>query len=191
MHIEALIQYLMSSNHILFQIILGVIIADIISGFIHFAQDNIGSEKVPIWGKIVEDGRKHHEDPTAFTRSSVWERSKYAFIGSGLLYQLSDFIIGPTIWGISATIAGAFMIEIQVWAHRDKESTPRVIQALQWLGIMQSPRKHEPHHYQNEDGSPKQIAYCIITDWINPIFDYFEFWVHFHRWTARFHRKVD
>lgn len=177
--------------NLLLQVLIGVIVADIISGFIHFAQDNIGSEKTPVWGEIVKDGRKHHDEPLAFTRSSVWNRSKYAFIGSAIIFLISHFTLGPTIWGISATIAGAVMIEIQVWAHREKESTPRVIQALQWLGLMQSPRQHEPHHYQNADGSAKQMAYCIITDWINPILDYFDFWVHFHRWTARYHRPVD
>lgn len=180
----------MFTIYVIAQIIFGILLADLISGFIHFAQDNLGSSETPIFGSIIHDGRSHHRDPDAFLRSRPLDRSSKAIGLSMFAGGILALIFGPQIWVISATLAGALMIEIQVLAHRPKYKIPKWAQVLQWIGIIQRGSQHSAHHAGDgdiaDDGPyipPVIKCYCVITNWLNPILDRTQLWPWLYRIT--------
>lgn len=152
-----------------FEILLGVLVADLASAFVHWGQDNLGSKDTPFVGHIIDAGVGHHEDPEKFLHSSFWYRSRDALIGSLIVLIFGLYFFGPSVFLFSICIAGAYMIEIQVWAHT--EDRPFWVRFMQRVGLFQSNAQHASHHDIDDTRT-----YAIITSWLNPLLDRSGIW---------------
>lgn len=155
------------------QLLLGWLLADFLSGVLHWAEDRFGPgrEGWPLIGRhVFAPNLLHHSDPTAFLESGFIGRNWTTWAVALPIAALLVLAFGPQPWIFSAAIAGGLANEIHAWAHR-KTMAPRWALALQKIGLMQSPRHHAVHHVPHH-----RRHYCIISDWLNPVLDHFEFW---------------
>jgi len=160
-----------------FTAVTGYLIADFISGLVHWAGDTLGDESTPILGKnFVTPFRYHHIDPKDITRHDFIETN-----GNNCIVVLaplaSAYLLLPeeTSFGFfSATLmgfVGLFIVatnQFHKWAHAD--APPRLAVALQRCGLILSTDHHDVHHTR-----PHDKHYCITVGWMNPVLNRLRF----------------
>jgi len=77
--------------------------------------------------------------------------------------------------------------QIHKWSQRTRRENGRIISLLQDLRLVQTPQHHAIHH-----ADPKNVHYCPVTNFLNPILDRARFWDALE-WllarTVRLHRR--
>ncbi len=157
----------MSIYEIIVQVFLGVVLADIASGFVHWFEDTYGNPKWPIIGKwVIEPNIVHHEDPLRFTKGPFLRRNQAVF-GIALvfagLFALTDSL---NVLTVTFLIAGSYANEAHRWAHLPTHAVPKAIRALQHVGLLQSAQHHWAHHRKGFN-----THYCSLTNMMNPFLD--------------------
>lgn len=161
----------MTLLHIIAQLLLGWLIADLLSGFFHWLEDRVLWSDMPLLGRfVVEPNRLHHENPSAFVSSSLIERNWTAWTLAAVLSLAWFAIAGPSWIWLGALAGGLVATEIHVRAHRPIVKGS-LFSALQEVGIIQSARQHGAHH-----GGAMDRRYCVLTDWLNPLLDWARLW---------------
>ena len=158
---------------LLVEFIVAVLIADLITGVVHWWEDTYGNPNWPLAGKyIVEPNLLHHQNPRELAMKryfALCDSSLYfAVILIGvpwLLFDWHPFLYVATI-GISSQAN-----QVHSWAHRTEQENGKVIRILQRIGIIQSRRHHGLHHK-----SPYMERYCILTNALNPVLDRLGVW---------------
>lgn len=153
--------------------LLGLLLADFMSGFVHWMFDTWGSVDTPIFGRLaIRTFRHHHVDKKAITRHDFIETNGHNFglglpwmIGTALYLEpetatLFDMFIAMSLLGM--VIFTSFTSQIHKWAHQDAESVPRVVRLLQRARLVLSPDHHDVHH-----SAPYNRNYCITVGWLN------------------------
>ena len=151
----------------------GYLVADFLSGFVHWAGDTIGDQNTPVFGpNFVTPFRYHHVDPKDITRHDFIETNGNNCIvvapmlallllvspkASGWFFYLCA-VMTFTSWFVFCTN------QFHKWAHEDKPM--RWVRALQRAGLILSPEHHAIHH-----ASPQDKSYCITVGWMNPVLD--------------------
>ncbi|MCA9586990.1 MAG: fatty acid desaturase family protein [Myxococcales bacterium] len=151
--------------------LVGILTADFVSGFVHWAFDTWGSVDTPVFGRLaIRTFRHHHVDQKAITRHDFIETNGHNFglstiLGvTGLLTVQSETatMVG-TFVGMSL-IAGIFFValtsQVHKWAHMDHP--PAVVAFLQRTRLVLSPEHHSLHH-----SAPYNRNYCITVGWMN------------------------
>jgi hypothetical protein len=176
----------------------GILLADFISGLIHWAADTWGTVEWPIVGNtFIRSFREHHVDPSAMTKHDFIETNGdncliatvfcliphigcshniiTLFSGAAVASNAmaSDQIFSMFMWTFLAIFA-SLTNQFHKWAHMYKP--PVFVQYLQYFQIILSRRNHNVHHK-----SPFDRNYCITTGWLNPIFEYIGFWRHLEK----------
>jgi ubiquitin-conjugating enzyme E2 variant len=162
-------------NHalnILLQIVLTVLIADFVSGFVHWLEDAYGREEFPITGRLItKPNILHHHNPRHFTRNSWWHSSWDLTCVSALII-IGAWALGHLTWHVWLFAAlGANANQIHKWAHRTPQENGWIVSLLQRSRLVQSSRHHARHH-----SDPKNSHYCVLTDFLNPLLDGVGFW---------------
>jgi sterol desaturase/sphingolipid hydroxylase (fatty acid hydroxylase superfamily) len=154
------------------EIILGWLLADLLTAFFHWWEDRVGNPNWRIIGPwLILPNRLHHDDPLAFIRGKTfWDRNRATFIAAGSVGGLLCWLLGPSIWLASTVIGASLSNEIHRYAHEPK-AAGKWIKVLQEIGAFQSPKQHAKHHRPPQDAN-----YCVVTDWLNPIFQTIGFW---------------
>lgn len=159
---------------IVWNIVLGILVADLVSGLFHWWEDAYGN---PTWkflgvGKyIVTPNLIHHSDPRAFLKNSYWVRNNTTFIADIFLGLVAYVTIGIHWWVIVALLFLSQMNEIHAIAHRTDKENGKFLIFLQRLGIIQSKKHHGWHHV-----TPFENHYCILTEYLNPVLNKIYFW---------------
>jgi hypothetical protein len=170
----------------------GYLIADFVSGAVHWLADNFGHEKMPIVGpNLIRPFREHHVDPRAITRHDFietngnnclvcwpWLVGFYFFLPPGESLLALAFISTWLVFNV-----GIFMTnQFHKWSHL--EQVPAWIATLQRWRLVLSPDHHDIHHT-----APFEKYYCITTGWLNPLLcDRLRFFQRLEtmiRWTLR------
>lgn len=152
--------------------LIGILMADFTSGFVHWMFDSWGNLDTPIVGKLaIRTFRHHHVDQKAITTHDFIETNGHnisltvIYSAAGLLVfrtaekvTLFDVFVGMSL--VWATMFTAFTSQIHKWSHMD--SPPRIVVLLQRLRIILSPDHHALHHAQ-----PYNRNYCITVGWMN------------------------
>lgn len=170
----------------LLAVLAGWLLADFLSGLLHWLEDRIAGDRWPILGPLVfAPNRLHHEQPLAFTRASFAARNGTSIVAALILFATiaTTLVLMPAmavpglVWVllISATIAGALANQIHYWAHMPHRA-PGIVQALQTIGLCQSRWHHARHH-----APPQRERYCILTNWLNPWLDQCSIWAMLER----------
>lgn len=145
--------------NLILQIIIGLLLADLISGIIHWAQDKYGNPDWPIVGPIFADVQMHHEKPLKFLDNSFLKRNGVTAIVSITLFSILVGLFGFHLFLLVAALIGAFANEIHAYAHR--KDNPKWVTYLQRFGILLSPMSHAKHHKDFNQN------YFAITSWLN------------------------
>jgi plasmanylethanolamine desaturase len=150
--------------------LLGYLVADLLSGLVHWIFDTWWTETTPVIGQsFVRPFREHHTDPESITRHDWVETNGNNSLASlpilvvACVQQLSttrglfvSMFMLSTALGILATN------QFHKWAH---ESDPgRVVRLLQRWHLILPADHHRLHHT-----SPYDTHYCITTGWFNGI----------------------
>lgn len=157
---------------ILLQIVGVVLLADFVSGILHWLEDTYGSEKTPLLGRIVvKPNVIHHHQPREFTKSPFWRRNSVTMILAAIILALGTAFLGAS-WQLYLFCAlAAVSNEMHCWTHRSPEENGWFINLLHRCRILQTPAHHAVHHTD-----PKNRAYCVLTNYVNPLLDRMEFW---------------
>lgn len=147
-----------------------ILIADFITGLIHWIEDTYGVPTWPLLGEaVIEPNILHHSHPIAFTMGSVLYRN-YQVFALGAAAVIVCYAAGWLTWQVCLTITLASMgNEIHAWAH--KRPRWRVLRLLQDMKLVVSPEQHAKHHRP-----PYNTNFCTITNWLNPLLDAVRFW---------------
>lgn len=149
-----------------------VVLADFVSGFVHWAEDTFGTEETPIIGKwIVVPNVLHHEFPSAFTKKN-WVQSSWDLLLVSIIILIVSWAFGFLTWYVWLfCILEANANQIHKYAHLPQKSIPIFVRVLQKLRLLQNAKDHAIHHR-----GEKNTAYCVITPYLNPVLDMLGFW---------------
>ena len=161
----------MPSAWVAVQLFAGWMAADFLSGVFHWAEDRYGSPRWPVFGGAIRDTIRHHRKPRGFLSKPVLARSWRVFLIAGL--GLSAFILLGWLNAFTLTlvIAAGLANEIHAAAHSTPGENGRLVTTLQRLGVIQSHAHHAAHHR-----GLKNVNYCTVTNWLNPILERMRFW---------------
>jgi ubiquitin-conjugating enzyme E2 variant len=153
----------------------GYVMADLLTGFVHWFCDTFFEETTPIIGPhLIASFREHHRDPLLMTRHGFLELTGSSFRGLAP-------VLGAYLWlGSAAPVwvdAFAFALGsgavatnlLHRWAH--ESDPPPIARLLQASGLVLTPRRHGRHH-----SPPYAAAYCVTTGWLNPICERLGVW---------------
>ena len=158
------------------EVLLGWLLADLLSGIFHFLEDRYGREDWPVLGKwVIAPNRLHHAQPLAFTRAGFGERNGTTILAAAIVAAPLLLLLGPQIWLLSAAIGGALSNQVHYWAHRPG-AAPALVRLVQRTGLLQGAKHHQLHH-----ATPHDRRYCVLTSWLNPILDRNEVWAKAER----------
>lgn len=158
----------------------GFLLADLISGLVHWLADRFFDPKTPILGPaLIAPFREHHDDALAMTRHDFFEvTGNNALVTLPLGFGLIGSFPSPALtgtpattlsmWLAATTISFAFFIlatnQFHCWAHT--RNPPPMARRLQRSGLILSPAKHARHHRKAHDSD-----YCVTSGWMNPLLD--------------------
>ena len=147
---------------------LGYVLADFISGVVHWAADTWGTPECPIVGQaLIRPFREHHVDQKEITRHDFVETngnncfvSIAPTIGAALIPQQGPIGLFAATLVFSMTLWVLFTNQFHKWAHLD--SPPAAIGWLQRMHLI-LPRDHHAVHH----AAPYAKYYCITVGWLN------------------------
>ena len=152
--------------------LLVLLVADFVSGLVHWAEDTFGDERTPLIGRwIVRPNVLHHEDGRAFVGKS-WLASSWDLAAVGLVVLGAAWSLDLLTWHVGLLVlAGSNANQIHKWSHMSRREAPRLVRLLQRARLLQSPAHHAGHHR-----GEKNRRYCVITELLNPVLDGLGFW---------------
>lgn len=151
-------------------IVAGYLLADLLSGLVHWAFDRLGSETTPFFGpRFVRPFREHHAFPEAILSHGFLETNGNTCLGAiPVLLAVRFLRSDPDAPGQTAVVAlvtftAAFALgtnQFHKWAHA--RSRRGIVAWLQSRKLILSPEQHARHHT-----APFDSDYCITTGWMN------------------------
>lgn len=152
-------------------ILICIIIADFITGLIHWWEDTYGLPSWPILGKaVILPNIEHHKHPGWIgTMSTVISRNYQTVVPALILVIIVTLIYG-WLWPFFLTaILASLGNEVHTWNHRSKNNF--LIKFLQDACIIQTPQQHAKHHK-----APFDKYYCTLTNFTNAVLERINFW---------------
>jgi TMEM189-like protein len=145
---------------------LAPLLADILSGLLHWAADTRGSESTPILGpRFIRPFRVHH-----LNADDILSRPFFDLNGDVALVIVPmlalAFLAPPPLRLFLVALAVCILPTNQIhqWAHRP--DPPRFVRLLQSCRLILPRSEHQLHHTE-----PHRSHYCITTGWANGMFD--------------------
>ncbi|CAA7025312.1 unnamed protein product [Microthlaspi erraticum] len=138
----------------------GYILADLGAGVYHWAIDNYGDESTPLFGTQIEAFQGHHKWPWIIVRQQFAVRLNV--LARTLTFTVLPLVLvfnDPVVHGFVSSFAFCILFSQQfhAWAHETKSKLPRLVVALQDMGLILSRRQHAEHHRAHNS------SYCIMS----------------------------
>lgn len=152
-------------------VIICILIADFLTGLIHWAEDCYCTESIPFIGSpVCKPNIDHHKFPTLMNEVKGFIRHTYQSYIIALMVFGVAYLFGFFSWQLLliGLIAGTGN-QIHSWNHEAKSSY-----FIQWLkdsGLIQSQRQHNIHHIP-----PYDRCYCVLINFNNAWLDRIYFW---------------
>jgi len=161
---------------IILQIIIGFILADIITGAFHWFEDTYIDYclDIPIIDEISKDNELHHFFPRSIISYSYLDNISVSlpiviiifillWFVARWVYKYVYFLIS---FGIFSTVSNIF----HKFSHMRDCETSDLYKVFQNMGILCSHLHHSKHHEYSVD------KYCVISEYNNYILDTIGFW---------------
>ena len=155
----------------------GYLLADLLTGFVHWFCDTFFDETTPAVGPgLIGPFREHHRDPLLMTRHSFLELTGSSFRAMTPLLALfvwrGAWLPLPLTAFVFALATGAVVTNLlHRWAH--DPAPPAFARVLHRLGIVLTPTRHARHH-----APPYAAGYCVTTGLMNPLCERLGIWRH-------------
>ncbi len=150
-------------------LLLGIYLADLMSGILHWAFDTWFDADITFIRRMVLQVREHHIHPQRIFDITFYHDAGTlswiallltapAVLGSllGAVPRAVGFLLVETAVVFSPLLV--FMLVFHKCGHRARN--PAVVRWLQATGLLLSPRHHMQHHGGNHD-----FNYCIVNGW--------------------------
>lgn len=155
---------------------LGYLLADVVSGIVHWLCDTFFHDDTPLIGRaFIQPFREHHSDPMAITRHGFFE------VNGNSCLALLPVVAGVLLFGrpglgeavpalftqsllLSFALATFATNQFHKWAHQQRPAAP--VRWLQASGMILSPAHHGRHHCV-----PYRQSFCITAGWLDPVLD--------------------
>ncbi|MDP1560887.1 MAG: fatty acid desaturase CarF family protein [Pirellulaceae bacterium] len=165
---------------VLFEVLSAWLLADLITGIVHWIQDKYvdHNDSIDFLDSIAEYNELHHQKPTAMIQNSGWTNMQSSFYVSTPV-ALGAWLIGAPLWLWLACFFCGFGNLVHRWAHLPKRRLNWGIRFMQWTGLFISHEHHDRHHRSMEGLVPKHLSgyrFCPMTNWVNPVLDSIRFW---------------
>lgn len=148
-----------------------VLLADFVSGLVHWLEDAYARPGMPVVGAIAEDNLLHHRRPRAFLARNWWQSSRDLLL-IGLLVLWGALLAGHMSgWLLLFVVLTVNANQVHKWAHQGPRENPRLVTLLQRLRLLQTQREHGRHHRGRKDSH-----YCVITNVLNQPLEAIGFW---------------
>ncbi len=149
-----------------------LLLADFVTGVIHWLEDTYGNPNWPIIGKyIIIPNLEHHKNPRSLLSGNYWNRvdtSVYAACSIGILCYLSGYMCWQLFTFLLIASQGN---EFHAIAHRNTDENGYWLTRLQKIGLIQTRKTHGWHHK-----APYETNFCVMTEFLNPILNRINFW---------------
>jgi len=165
-------------------LLLGALVADALTGLVHWACDTWGDERTPWLGPtLIHAFREHHAAPLEMLDSDWTSTNREPGLAAAVALLLLSLPacqraleghVLASAFLCSFVFYGAAANQLHLWAH--DPDAPRLVRWAQRRGLVLSPERHARHHR-----APHTSAYCISTGWLDPLLDRTGFW----RWLER------
>jgi plasmanylethanolamine desaturase len=157
-----------------------VLVADAVSGFVHWAEDAYARKDTPIIGRLIGQANiEHHIKPRAFVARS-YLASSWDLILVSILVVAGAWYVDRLSWPVIVfAIAAANANQIHKWAHSAPHENGRLVTLLQRAKVLQTQRHHGRHHSGNKDS-----YYCSITNLLNPVLERIKLWRGLEKFNA-------
>jgi hypothetical protein len=167
---------------LLIEVLSVLLLADAVSGLVHWAEDSFWNESTPVLGRwIVQPNVVHHRNGAAFVANS-WLESSWDLLGVGILTLLVAWALDCLTWHVWLfVLLGVNANQIHKWNHMPRHRVPLAVRTLRVIGVLQSMKHHANHHR-----GAKNTHYCVITPFLNPLLDRLGFWRFLERMLLRF-----
>jgi hypothetical protein len=169
---------------------LGLLLADFVSGLMHWALDTWFDAETPALGRMVKTVREHHVFP-----DDVFAYKLYHHVGilsASAFAATAPFLVPVLVWVDSPRIPHlllvatllvmslgiVLMFEVHKIGHR--RHRPRL---LRWFGLCHfvlTPEHHLRHHRM-----PYNYNYCLVTGWADLVMNHVDGWRHLERLVTR------
>lgn len=154
------------------------LLADLISGVVHWWEDRYVSASTPLIGSWVgAPNELHHVHQGAFLVGGYWHRNWSTIVPAMVCCALC-LCFEATRWFALAFAFASQGNELHAWAHQ-RGKVSAWVAVLQASGVLLSPRQHAEHHRGDHDR-----AYCSMTGILNPILDSLGVWSRMERCLA-------
>lgn len=157
----------------LLTIILCVLIADFITGIIHWWEDTYGLPTWPIIGPaVIVPNIEHHKHPSWLGTMSTIIGRNYQTVVPAMLFIFFITVLYGWLWPFVLTVILASLgNEVHTWVHRPPSKNNWFINFLHDTEILQSRRQHAQHHKP-----PFDKSFCTLTNFTNAVLDRIYFW---------------
>ncbi len=152
----------------------GFILADFVSGFVHWMADTWGSADMPVLGKtLVRPFREHHVDQKAMTRHDYIETNGANCLVSVPVAAMCTLIplgiegwVGPALFLMVSMGSMIFWVmmtnQFHKWSHLEPSELPAIVRWAQRSHLILPVDHHQRHHT-----APFDTYYCITNGWLN------------------------
>ena len=152
-------------------VLASLLIVDFISGVLHWAEDTWtapgGPELLDRW--IVRDNIEHHRRPGGIRAGDYWGTNRVCIVLAAAVGVVLALFHVHAWQAYLVVVLASQSNQVHLWAHCS--NPPRLVRALQRIGLLQSREQHAEHHRR-----PYAARFCTMTNYLNPLLDAVAFW---------------
>jgi len=147
-----------------------VLLADFVSGVVHWAEDAYARPTTPLLGRVART-----TCATTGDRASSWRAPGCRVRGPSARRRPRRRHRRAAGWLSWHVVLFAVLVvnanQIHKWAHMNRSELPFLVGVLQRLYLLQTARHHGRHH-----AGTRTTHYCVITNFLNPLLEEIGLW---------------
>ena len=161
---------------LLLEIVAVVLLADFVSGLVHWWEDAYARVGDGLLGRVARDNLRHHARPREFLANGYWASSwDLWLLGAAAVSVCAALdVLSWHVLLFALLVANAN--QIHKWAHMQAAELPRPVAWLHRVQLLQTTRHHSRHHQ-----GQRNTHYCVITNFLNPVLEETQGWTRIER----------
>jgi ubiquitin-conjugating enzyme E2 variant len=153
-----------------------VLLADFVSGLVHWWEDAYARTGDGLLGRIARDNLRHHAKPREFLAKGYLD-SSWDLLLLGALVVAIAFALDALSWHVVLfVLLVANANQVHKWAHMRAEELPGLVRWAQRVQLLQTTRHHSKHHQ-----GARNTHYCVLTNLLNPVLEELQLWARLER----------